>query len=324
MPERSALNTSRISEPARMVAQSGETRSGMPLSLNRAPAADLDPWIARIVVTKVDTTPDFQVDCGLCSDIAFERLLIGREWTVQTVDGPRRFGAEPILMGPHSQHMPVFCKGTMSTLGVGFRPGALRKLLGRTLPKLVDRIEPGDPLNLLADDGASRFPKDASAQQLADLLEERVRLFVEHLQPEPPEPLSSAFEYASFANPNIAPGEFAAAHGISLRTLERTVRRDFGLTPRTVLRRARALDLAAQLLGVSDETEEQEFLLRYFDQSHVIREFQAFFGVTPQAFRRSPKVLLTINLETRAARRLEELDKLQPGARRPWQNDRMG
>ncbi|WP_298470383.1 helix-turn-helix domain-containing protein [uncultured Erythrobacter sp.] len=318
MPERSALNTSQISEPPGMVAQSGETRSGMPLSLNRAAADDLDPWIARIVIAKVETTPDFKLDCGLCNDIAFERLLVGGEWTVETADGPRRFGSEPILLGPHSKHMPVVCRGTMSTLGVGFRPGALRKLLGRELPELVDRVEPGDPLGLLSDGGAARYAKDASAEEWASLVEERVRAFVERVQPDPPEPLSSAFEYASFANPNIAPGEFAESHGVSLRTLERTVRRDFGLPPRTVLRRARALDLAAQLLGISDETEEQEFLLRYFDQSHVIREFQAFFGVTPQAFRKSPKLLLTINLETRAARRLEELDRLRPGEKRPW------
>ncbi|MDJ0643903.1 MAG: helix-turn-helix domain-containing protein [Erythrobacter sp.] len=319
MPERAALNITRVGEPPGMVAQSGKTRTGMPLSLNRAAADDLDPWIARIVVAKVETTPDFRLDCGLCNDIAFERLLVGGEWTVKTVDGPRRFGSEPVLVGPHSRHMPVKCKGTMSTLGVGFRPGALRKLFGRDLPSLVDRIEPGDPMGLLTDGGASNFSKEASAAEWADLLEERVRYFIERLQPEPPEPLSSAFEYASFANPNIAPGEFADAHGISLRTLERTVRRDFGLPPRTVLRRARALDLAAQLLGISDTTEEQEFLLRYFDQSHLIREFQAFFGVTPQAFRKSPKLLLTINLETRAARRLEELDRLRPGEKRPWQ-----
>ena len=318
MTERSALKRSGASGRSNLVSRSGETSAGMPLSLNRAPADDLDPWIARIVVAKIDTDPDFTLDCGLCNDIAFQRLLVGGEWRAKTLDGTRRFGAEPLLIGPHSQHMKVRCTGAMSTLGVGFRPGALRQLLGRDMPEMVDRIEPSDPLGLLTQGGVAQFPNDASAEQWADILESRVRAFVERIQPAPPEPLSSAFEYASFADPNIAPGEFAEAHGISLRTLERTVRRDFGLTPRTVLRRARALDLASQLLGLSDKTEEQEFLLRYFDQSHAIREFQAFFGVTPQKFRSSPKVLLTINLETRAARRLEELDRLGPGDKRPW------
>jgi len=319
MAERSALRKSGAGRRPGLVSRSGETNAGMPLSLNRAPADDLHPWIARIVVAKIDTDPDFAVDCGLCNDIAFQRLLIGGEWLTETLDGKRRFGTEPILIGPHSRHMKVKCRGAMSALGVGFRPGALRQLLRRDMPELVDRIEPSDPLELLADGGAGLFPKDASATDWANILEDRVRTFIERVRPAPPEPLSSAFEYASFADPNIAPGEFAEAHGVSLRTLERTVRRDFGLTPRTVLRRARALDLASQLLGLADQTEEQEFLLRYFDQSHVIREFQAFFGITPQRFRSSPKLLLTINLETRAARRLEELDRLRPGDKRPWQ-----
>jgi len=322
MTERSALKKSGAGRRPGLVSRSGETNTGMPLSLNRAPADDLDPWIARIVVAKIDTSPDFVVDCGLCNDIAFQRLVIGGEWRAETLDGTRRFGTEPVLIGPHSQRMKVTCRGALSALGVGFRPGALRQLLGRDMPQLVDRIEPNDPLELLIDGGAALFPKHASAEEWADILESRVRAFIERVQPEPPEPLSSAFEYASFADPNIAPGEFAEAHGVSLRTLERTVRRDFGLTPRTVLRRARALDLAAQLLGIADKTEEQEFLLRYFDQSHVIREFQAFFGVTPQKFRSSPRLLLTINLETRAARRLEELDRLRPGERRPWQSSK--
>lgn len=318
MTERSALTTTGVNERSGLVSQSGETKAGMPLSLNRAPADDLDPWIARIVVAKIDSGPDFEVDCGLCNDIAFQRMLVGGEWHAETRDGLKRFGAEPLLVGPHSRHMKVRCKGTMSTLGVGFRPGALRQMLRRDMPELVDRIETGDPLGLLIGEGMGAFSNEASAEDWANILEARVRAFIEHTQPNPPDPLSSAFEYASFADPNIAPGEFADAHGVSLRTLERTVRRDFGLPPRTVLRRAKALDLAAQLLGISDETEEQEFLLRYFDQSHVIREFQAFFGATPHTFRSSPRLLLTINLETRAARRLEELDRLRPGDARPW------
>ncbi|MEL6530999.1 MAG: helix-turn-helix domain-containing protein [Pseudomonadota bacterium] len=324
MAERPALKKSGAEARTDLVSRSGETNAGMPLSLNRAPADDLDPWIARIVVAKIETGPEFSIDCGLCNDIAFQRLLVGGEWFAETLDGQRRFGAEPLLIGPHSRHMKVQCKGAMSTLGVGFRPGALRQLLRRDMPQLVDRIEPSDPLGLLDEGGTAFYSKDASAEEWAALLEGRVRAFIERVQPPHPEPLSSAFEYASFADPNIAPGEFAEAHGVSLRTLERTVRRDFGLTPRTVLRRARALDLASQLLGLADQTEEQEFLLRYFDQSHAIREFQAFFGVTPQRFRASPKLLLTINLETRAARRLEELDKLRPGDKRPWHPEDSG
>ena len=298
--------------------RSGMSRTGMPLSLNRAPSADLDPWIARIVVARVETDPDFETSCGLCNDIAFLRILIGGQWQAETRDGPLRFGAEPVLVGPHSKLLPVRCTGPLSTVGIGFRPGALRCLLGRDMPELVDRIEYGDPFGLLGQDAATHFAQDLSVEEWASVIEDGIRAFIMRTNPKLPDPLSAAFEHASFADPNIAPGDFAAMRGVSRRTLERTVRRDYGLTPRTVLRRARALDLAAQLLGVADDEEESEFLARYFDQSHRIKEFQRFFGTTPEAFRSERRVLLTINLETRAARRLEELERIEPGDPRPW------
>ncbi|WP_082701038.1 helix-turn-helix domain-containing protein [Erythrobacter sp. YT30] len=306
-------------KPTGVEPRSGMTRSGMPLSFNRAPAPDLDPWIARIVVAKVDAPSDFELTCGICNDIAFQRVLLGGEWIAHTAEGPVNVGEEAILLGPHSRHMAVQCKGTLSTVNVGFRPGAKRQLFGITAAEIVDRIVRVDKFELVGDDGKPIFDPDGEAIEWAQQLEEKVREYVRKHDPLPPDPISSAFELASFADPNIAPGDFAESHNISLRQLERVVRRDFGLTPKTVLRRARALDLAAQMLGLSDEREEEEFLLRYFDQSHLIREFQAFFGITPQAFRSSERLLLTINLETRAARRLEELHRIKPGQKRPWQ-----
>ncbi|MEL7190197.1 MAG: helix-turn-helix domain-containing protein [Pseudomonadota bacterium] len=299
--------------------RSGTTRSGMPLSFNRAPAPDLDPWIARIVVAKVEAPDDFTLDCGICNDIAFQRVMLGGEWLAETAEGSVPVGQEAILLGPHSRHMAVHCKGSLSTVNVGFRPGAKRRLFDITAAEVVDRIVRVDKFGLIDPDGKPIFDPDGEPMDWAQLLEEKVREYIRKHDPLPPDPISSAFELASFADPNIAPGDFAESQNISLRQLERVVRRDFGLTPKTVLRRARAIDLASQMLGLADEQEEEEFLLRYFDQSHLIREFQAFFGITPHAFRSSDRLLLTINLETRAARRLEELNRLAPGDKRPWQ-----
>ena len=292
--------------------------TGTPLSFNRAPSPDLDPWIARIVVVRVDQVANFEIECGACTDLAYQRFLLGGDLEVETADGWRSFRTQPMLVGPHSRLLQVRCTGPMATVGIGFRPGALRKLMDCDMTPMVNRIEGGDPLGLFGEDSAADFMADASPEEWADLIEERIRDHIRRNKPEKPEPISTAFEHASFADPNTSPGAFAQSQGISLRTLERIVRRDFGLTPRTVLRRARALDLAAQLQGIADSGEEDEFLMRYFDQSHCIREFQAFFGMTPQAFRANQRMLLTIGLEARAARRLEELERLEPGERRPW------
>ena len=78
--------------------------------------------------------------------------------------------------------------------------------------------------------------------------------------------------------------------------------------------------MASQLLGVAAPDEADELALRFFDQSHLIREFTHYFGMTPQQLVQRPNPLLRITLEGRQARRLEELERLAPGAAKPWRN----
>lgn len=302
-------------------ARSGATRSGMPLSLNRAPAPDLDPWIARVVISRIDTRPGFEIECGLCSDLAFQRVIIDGQWQDLRGEEPVAYARDSLLVGPQSRYFKLRCEGPILTVGIGFRPGALRALFGRDMTELIDNIERGDPLGLIGEGENFGFPPGGSPIEWAKIAEDRVRAFIAANDPPTPDSACRAFEIASFADPNIGPGDFAREHGINQRRLERLVKRDFGLTPRFVLRRARALDLAAQLLGIADEEDEAEFLLRYFDQAHLIREFQTFFGATPKAFRKETHLLMRMNLEARAARRLEELGRLEPGTKRPWAMD---
>ena len=298
--------------------RSGATADGMPLSLNRAPAPDLDPWVGRVVVTRVHAEPDHEVECSVFNDLAFVRLVLAGDWRAKTPVGEVHVDRATVLMGPQSRHMEMSCRGAFLTVNIGLRPGALRCLFDQPVTSLVDRVEHADPFGLAGEAAETTYPADAPVEELAAIAEARMRSFIERTKPKRPDPISTAFEAASFLDPNTSPGDFAGTHSISLRQVERIVRRDFGMTPRTVMRRARAMDLAGQMLGISDGKEEQDFLLRYFDQSHLIREFQHFFGVSPQAFLAKPRPLLTLNLESRAARRLEELARIAPGERRPW------
>jgi AraC-like DNA-binding protein len=138
-----------------------------------------------------------------------------------------------------------------------------------------------------------------------------------------PDPLTVAFETLAFVDPNASITDFAEECGVDLRRLERIVRRDFGLTPKQVLRRARALDMASHLRGVADSAEAEELMLRYYDQSHLIRDFTKLFGMSPRQFVVTPQPILTQALESRQARRLEFLRRVAPGELRPWQLPRL-
>jgi hypothetical protein len=78
-------------------------------------------------------------------------------------------------------------------------------------------------------------------------------------------------------------------------------------------------DMASHLRGVADDAEAETLALRYYDQSHLIREFTALFGMSPRQFMDRPQPLMTLSLETRQARRLEMTERIAPGGIRPWQ-----
>ena len=297
---------------------SGTSREGLPLSENRAAAKDLDPWVARLVSAKATNDPDMLIACGMCNDLVYTRYIFNGRWTAMTANGHGTYENEVLQFGQHSRFMPLTCTGDIMSAGFGLRAGAFYALTRRTAHDIVDRIERADIFGLLADDIRDVFSDKHAPADWNMAMEEALRRYVARVDPDPPEPVSIAFEQATFENPNQSLGDFAEQHNISLRKLERVVKRDFGLTPRTVMRRARALDVAALLCGVADKEEEEELILRYFDQSHLIKDFTSFFGVTPHKFRSQPRPLMTIVLEQRQARRLEELKRLKPGESRPW------
>ena len=310
------------------------TRDGQPISYNRAPAADLAPWIARFYFSRITAPADHRLDCGLFNDTAFVRIQHGGAWRVETARGVvvsalGESGSGTLVFGPHSKRMKVQVTGSVLSFGFGLRPGACQALMGVLVGDLVDRAVPCEdlggrsaPWNAVAatlTDGVSEASPDARPEDAFRALEDLLRHHIARLGARPPEPISERFERAAFLDPNTSVADFARDNGIEQRRLERVIKRDFGFTPKAVLRRARALDFASLLRGVADEAEAEALGLRFYDQSHLIREFTALFGMSPRQFAQLPQPLMTSVLENRQARRLEMLDRIAPGAIRPWE-----
>lgn len=84
---------------------------------------------------------------------------------------------------------------------------------------------------------------------------------------------------ASF-NPEVS--KLAGTAGYSARQVQRLVERYFGLPPRALARKYRALRAAALLSAPSLTMEDEaEIAEAFFDQSHMIREIAHFVGRTP-------------------------------------------
>lgn len=297
---------------------SGASRDGRPLAHHRAPAPDLAPWIARLFVTAAGQPEGHRLSCGLFNDTPLVRLIVRGDWTAQTAAGPIHCNRGALMFGPHSRRMPIEVTGPFATIGFALRPGALEVL--------------GHPWGVVGPDCIAPLPADghwADWSKAADLearapedwlhcLEVALRARFAALAPRKPDPLAEALDRAALADPAETIGAFAHRHGVSTRRVERMARRDFGLSPKQVMRRARVLDMASQLLGFADAAEAEEQVLRFYDQSHLIRDFRALLGCTPRQLARSPQPILALGLEPRQARRLELLGKLDGERPAPW------
>lgn len=295
------------------------TPAGLPLSANRAPADDLKPWVARVFTTAVEMTPAEGLQCSFLSDSPALRMLFSGRWEAGTMDGFRTYERETLLFGPQSRAMPVMVEGSFSTLTVILCPGATRAFDPLPLETTVDRILPLAELGLNSEALFARFEGKEDPEERLLEIEQVMREYIARKGAPEPDPITTAFDMAALADPNLRVGAFAEEQGVAQKTIERIVKRDFGMTPKMVLRRARALDMAATLCGVADKEEVEELALRYFDQSHLTRDFLAFFAMSPTQFAAKPRPLMTLALEVRQARRLELLGRLDPGERRPWQ-----
>jgi AraC-like DNA-binding protein len=253
----------------------------------------------------------------LFNDAPFIRTAVGVDWVTDTADGPLSWRDETFLCGQHSKAMPLEYTGGIKIAGLMLRPGALRALFGMDDGAMLDRIVSVEEAGISNRAVTGLYHRDLEPAEWLEAMEGWLIEHIARYDLQPPDPLAQALHLQSFADPNCELGVFADRMGVCSRTVERMAKRDFGLTPKQVMRRARVLDMAARLCGVADD-EEDDILLRFFDQAHQIREFRAFLGMTPVEFTRSRSGILTLALEIRQARRLELLDRIKPDAVRPW------
>ena len=289
------------------------------MSYNRAPAADLAPWVARLYATKVEAPPDHRLNCGIFNDTAVIRIQLAGQWTAETADGHLSLSRSALYCGPQTRRLPITVTGSFISVGVSLRPGASMILGGTRVGDYIDRFVPLDEFGDEADRVIGMYDALSTPEEWLQLLEDGIRESVAEHNAKPPDPITARFEDIAFTNPSISISEFARQCGVEKRRVERIIRRDFGLSPKQVLRRARALDIASHLRGVADDEEGEELMLRYYDQSHFIHEFTKLFGMSPSQFVITPQPLLTLALESRQARRLEAMERIAPGASRPWE-----
>lgn len=301
----------------------GSTREGLPLALNRSPCEQLQPWVARIGVTSVESPEGATIDCGTFSEQPAMRIIYGSRWIAHTADGTREFDPGEkglsLYFGPCTKMMRLSVHGSFRVVSFYFTPGGTLDLDLPPIEKTADRILPFDCFTGEAAPHEAYAPHDDVRAWLSSC-ERQLLVEIDRAGLSKPHDLLGAFETLCLTDPGGSLDDFAAKQAMTRRTLERTIKRDFGVTPRFAMRRARALDMVAALLNVASKEEEAAISLRYFDQSHVTREMHQLLETTPGRLKKGTHPLLRITMEIRQSRRLELLERLESEQPRPWRD----
>ena len=190
------------------------------------------------------------------------------------------------LMSPCSAAVPVEVDGPFHCVGAALSPLGWAALTGLHAGEWADRLLPAaDHVGAEAAAIGEKLLEAYASGSGGPVLCERLADFLAtKLQPVNPRHLALLSTVSEWLSSSFDPplDDLFAASAYSKRQTQRLVERYFGLPPRELKRKYRALRVVS-LLAQPDIGEERadELADCFYDQSHMIREIRHFAGRTP-------------------------------------------
>lgn len=170
-------------------------------------------------------------------------------------------------------------------VGTKFRPGGFAPLAAGPVSDLTDRVVAleeafGDAGRTLAERSRAAGDHHAAIAEHEAFLLDRLPLRDERVAE-----VARVAEAMLHAPPATTLDDLAAAHHLSVRTLQRRFREYVGVGPKWVLQRYRLHDAAERMAtGQADDWARLAQDLGYFDQAHFVNDFRAAIGMPPAEY----------------------------------------
>jgi AraC-like DNA-binding protein len=200
---------------------------------------------------------------------------------------------EPTGAAVHGVHRARYVRrlsGTGWALGTKFHPGGFRPFSPGPVSALTDRVLGLD--ELFGAGGARLERRCLALERPRDALAHVQRFLRSRLAAAAADDPNLALvrelsESTAIAEPGARVADLAAAHGVSVRAVQRLFSEYVGVGPKWVLQRYRLHEALAQLHAGAD-TDWARFALGlgYYDQAHFVRDFRALVGRTPAQYER--------------------------------------
>jgi AraC-like DNA-binding protein len=240
------------------------------------------------------------------ADLAQVRFMLsGSDGEYRFADGTVQKGPQIQIVGPTTGPTGVRVNGPVHIFGAGLLPAGWGSMLDFEASLLVNRVI----------DATELFGKGLyhRLEQLraTTTLEEKCAIGTEIAKQLIDRGHSAAFDFARIVDAWLADSPspdvdtLVAATHLSRRQVERNCKAVYGLPPKMLARKYRALKAAISL--AKHEAGTQDLVDHgFYDQSHFIREIKHFTGVTPKVISEDLPTLATLTLKR------TELEGLSP------------
>lgn len=196
-------------------------------------------------------------------------------------------GAAAVAVGARCEPSIIHMAGRVEHVTVTLRPGGMAALLGVPAAELAAEDVPLDALwGPRAAEALERLAGTPPTAARAAVMESVLRGLLAARAPRPDATAAEAVRMIGRARGRVRVRELAASIGVSERRLEQLFRRQVGLSPKQVCRIARFRSTVSVLQRAPDRGwSEIAYDCGFYDQSHLVNEFQAIAGLAPGEFR---------------------------------------
>lgn len=202
------------------------------------------------------------------------------------------------VIGPTTAPMTARSQCPLSVFGWGMNSAGWAALMGNEAPDWFDRAF--DARRIFGDWIMQVRDELIAAKDFADQIELGCIAAEDIFRFKSSAPFEFTNKVDSWLTADNDPDveALASATGLSQRQLERMTNRHYGMPPKKLARKYRALR-AAQVLAHGDSLDDTGLGLAFYDQSHLIREVKQFTGLTPRQLRDGRSELTRATMEGR-------------------------
>lgn len=262
------------------------------------PAPDLRPYVASYYIMEI---PDGAADL-VRVEIPHLRFLLAGESTLQHGDESARFKSPLVLVcGPTTKAGKVAVSPGSVILGASITPLGWQALFGVPVRELVNRKVSIEDLRAI---GGAAVCEQLVRARTDEALFSTTDAFIRSLLIEGSSVDHAFIDAASeWLLDSRSPGldAFLEEVDLSHRQIDRLCNAYFGASPKRLHRIYRALNVAGALAWTGETDWRKAAGTRYYDQSHLIKDFKELIGCTPGEFVRGPNMMIRFDLMKRLA-----------------------